>query len=188
MALRGEQASVNLAFGRQTCARAAPAKRLSYRGNNTDLTATIPISPTFGNLATIIGIDRLYGQFRVDDARYLGRRHHLAVLPAITRPHIHVFDEAQDVTGTVEEKSHGQNTMIVTAPLNDHVDFDWQKPSVGRIFDGLQYPTHGKTDIVDGHKRNIIQRIETDGDAAQACALERLGLLPRKQRPIGCEA
>jgi len=57
---------------------------------------------------------------------------------------------------------------------------------VVRSVDALQHIGHWKIDVVHGAEDSFIERIQRDGDALQACGLERLGF-PGQQRGVGGE-
>src|SRR6476659_8259225 len=58
-AFGGEQTGVELAVGRKARPCAVAAKGLRHRGDDADLSAAVAVAPARGNLARIVGVDRL---------------------------------------------------------------------------------------------------------------------------------
>ena len=79
----GEEAGVELAFGRQADAGAAGAEGLGHRGDDADFAAAVGVAPAFGDFAGVVGIDGGEREFGMDAGDDLGRRQHLVHAPAV---------------------------------------------------------------------------------------------------------
>ena len=62
--VRGEQAGVELALGRQPGARAIPTESLRHRGDDADFPAAVNVAPALRDLADVVGIRRVRAAFR----------------------------------------------------------------------------------------------------------------------------
>ena len=98
----GEQAGVELSFGRDARPRAGSAEWLGYRRDDTDLAGPIFVPVTLCNLTGIVGTNGLESVFGVDGGDNLRRGDHIVETPPVGVTDIHVLDEADDMTGAPE--------------------------------------------------------------------------------------
>jgi hypothetical protein len=125
-------------------------------------------------------------QFGMDALHHLGRWQHLVHAPAVGGAHVHVLDEAQHNARALEVARHRQDFVVVGAALDDHVDLDRAQARRLRRFNACQHIGHRKVHIVHAAKHRVVQPVQADRHALQACSLQGLRLA-RQQRAIGGE-
>src|SRR5688572_22446962 len=135
----GEQARVQRALGRQPHAVAARAEGLRHGGDDADLAGAVDVAPALGDLARIVGADRLERPALPDPLHDLRRGHHVVHAPAVRAADIHVLDEAHDVPGAAPATGHGQDIAVVGAALDHHVDLDRAQAFGRRGLDALDH-------------------------------------------------
>ncbi|EWS63543.1 hypothetical protein Y695_03225 [Hydrogenophaga sp. T4] len=193
MALVGEQAQVQLAFGGQAGAVAVAAKGLCDAADHADFTrlhivlaVRIGVAPALGGLARRRRIQLHQRQLAVDHLHHLGARHHFVHAPAVGGADVHEFDEAQHDAGAFEMARHGQDLMLVGTTLDHHVDLDRAQARGLRGFDAAQHVGHREIDIVHGAEDGVVQTVQADRDALQPGVFEGLRLA-LQQRSVGGE-
>ena len=72
------------------------------------------------------------------------------------------------------------DAVVVRAALHDRVHLHGQACG-GSGVDSVEHPLHGEVDVVQRAERGVVDRVEADGDAVEACARERFGLLRQKR-------
>src|SRR5207248_4132729 len=93
----GEEARVELAFGREAGPGAAAAERLGDRGDHAHLAGAVAVAPAVGDLAGIGRLDGFEGELGIDGGDDLRGRDDVVEAPAVRVPHVHVLDEPQRV-------------------------------------------------------------------------------------------
>lgn len=179
-----EQAGIELAFRGEAGPGAGAAKRLGDGSDHTDLAAAILVAPALRDLAFVVRVVRLQRQFGVDHPDDLSGGDHIVQAPAVAMTHVHVFNEAQDITLLAEEARHRQDAGFVQAALDHHVDLDRSQTDTRGCIHSIQYFLHRKIHIVHGLEGFIVQGIEADRHTLQASCLEGRRLFG-KQRPVG---
>ena len=181
-----EQAGVERAFGRKPHAGAVPAEGPGHRGDHADLARAVAVAPAFGDLARVVRIDRLERKLLADLPDHLRRGNHVVHAPAVGAAHVHVLDEAHDVTAPPPMACHVGDLVIVHSALDHHVDLDRRKAGSSRGVDSLQHLCHREVGVVHLAERRVVERIEAHGDAVEPRALQ-LDRLARESRTIGGE-
>ena len=191
VALAGKQAQVQLTFGGQAGTVAVAAESLGNAADDADfaqlgvvLAISAHIAPTLSSFAGGGRVKLYQRHARVNVLNHLAACHHLVHAPAIGCAYIHVFNKAQRNARALKMPRHGQNFLLVRAAFDDHVDFDVFEARFLRRLDPVQNVGHWKINIVHGAKRRVVQPVQADGDALQACVFQGLGLAA-KQRSIG---
>ena len=95
---------------------------------------------------------------------------------------VHELDEAQGVAPLAEERRHRDDLILVGAALDHRVHLHRQSGGA-RSVDAFEHAIDREIDVVQRAKLLVVERIEADGDPAQAGVRERLRLL-RQQRPV----
>ncbi len=183
MALGGEQAEVQLAFGGEAGAVAIAAKGLRHAADHANFaqTGVVPpvracIAPAFGGFACDARVKLHQRQFGMKALHHLGAGQYLVHAPAVGRAHVHVFNEAQDHAAALKVAGHRQNLVVVCAAFDDHVDFDRPQAHGLRSFQAVQHLGHWKAHVVHALKNRIVQAVQTDGDALQTRVFQRTRL------------
>ena len=180
VAVGGEQAGVELAFGGEARSRAVPTKGLRDRGDDADFARAVLIAPALGDFPAVIRVRRLERRFGVDHGDDLARRDDVIHAPAVGVADIHVLNETQDMALFAEETRHRQDAVFVESALDDHVDLDRCEPGCGRGLYAVKHPGRRKVDVVHAHEHLVVQRIEAYGHALEARLLQCAGLLLEK--------
>ncbi len=98
---------------------------------------------------------------------------------------VHVLDEAERVASRSEERSHRDDLILVDAPLDHGVHLDRQ-PCLARRVDAVEHALDREVHVVQRPELGVVERVEADGDSAEARVGERLCLLPQ-QRAVRCQ-
>src|SRR5579862_2418992 len=176
----GEQAGVEAPLGRQPGARAAAAERLRHRGDDADLTGAVAVAPAQRGRVGALRLERLERPALVDAADDLLRRDDVVEAPPVRVADVHVLDEAQDVAGAAESPREADDAVVVHAALDHRVHLHRQ-PGRGGSLDPIQHAVDGEVDVVQCAELGVVDRVEGDGDAVQACVGEGLRLLREKR-------
>ena len=165
MALMAEQAGEELAFGGQPQTRAVAAERLGDGGDDPDLAGTVEEAPALGHLTGIVRIDRGQRMHGVDARDDVAAGQHFFHAPAVAGTHVHVFDEAQDVSSAAEMLDHGQDLAVVQATAHHHVDLDAGETGLGSGLDASQHAVNREVGVVELAKQCVVQSVQADRDA-----------------------
>ena len=185
-ALRGEQAGVERAVGRDARARAVAAERLRDRRDEADFARAVFECVALGDFAAVVAVARRDRPARVDARREFARRHHQRGIPVIARADVHVFDEAHDDAGAAEMRQQIEQRVIVDAALHDGVHLDGRETRAPRVFDAVEHFGHAAEAAAHLREDIRIERVETHGDALEAGGLELGGVLGQ-QHAVGGE-
>ena len=79
------------------------------------------VAPAAGDLAAVVLLRRLERELGVDQGDDLGGRDDVVEAPAVRRTHVHVLDEAEDVTAALEVAGERDDLVVVDAALHDGV-------------------------------------------------------------------
>ena len=109
---------------------------------------------------------------------------HLIHSPAVFVADIHIFDEAQDMSAVLKEARQIHKRVVVDAALNNTVDFERTIAGCFRGGYALKHLLHAGTLAAHLSEDRVIQCIEADRQALQACPFQRVNL-PRQQVGIG---
>jgi hypothetical protein len=74
---------------------------------------------------------------------------------------------------------------IKRTTFDDAVNFDFCEAGPAGGFDAVEHARHGVIDVIHRAKNILVERIETDGDAAQACVFERPRLTGEQRAVCG---
>jgi hypothetical protein len=104
---------------------------------------------------------------------------------------VHVLDEAKRVPEFAEARRQRDDLVLVDAALDDGVHLHRQ-PGRARSRDPVEDAVDGEVDVVQGAELLVVERVEADGDPAEAGVGERLRLLREegavgRQRQVGAE-
>ena len=171
-----EEAGVEPALGGDAGARAAPAERLSDRGDEADFAGAVAVAVPLSHLARVVGIDRLERELGVDQRHQIRGRHDLVDSPAVGAPDVHELDEADDVLAAPEVPGQIDQRVIVDALANDGVQLDRTEASGRSRIDALEHHRDREVDVVHLAEDRVVDRIEADSDAIEAGGGQRRGL------------
>src|SRR5690625_3328532 len=124
MALRREQAGVQLTDRRQPRSHTGPAEGSGHTGDDPDLTGTIEVAVALGDLPITDRIDGLDRPTGVDPVLDLVSWHDTVALPVVGGAHVHELDEPQRHRPLTCPLREVFDLMVVDASLQDRVDLD----------------------------------------------------------------
>lgn len=128
-----------------------------------------------GDLAGVVRVDGFGGKDFCDAADDLGAGNDIVHAPAVGCAYVHEFDEADDVAGAFEVSRHRDDVRVIDAAFDDHVDFYWCEACGGGFVDGFEHARDGIVGVVHGAEGDVVERVEADGDAVEACGFEGAG-------------
>jgi len=155
-------------------------------GDQAHFAAPIAVAPVLGYAVGMAGIHPLQGPVFGQTAGHLLGRHHAVHAPVLTRTHIHVFDEAQEVAVGPREGRQRQDLVLVHAPLQYAVEFEGPEPRGPCGGDALQHTAHRQAAVRKGGEAIGIQGIQAHRHPVQARHTKGPGKL-RQQRAVGGE-
>src|SRR5215218_2546688 len=170
----GEQAGVELALGRQPRPGAGAAERLGHRGDHPELARAVAVAPAAGDLAGVVGPDRLERELGVDAADHLGGRHDFLEPPAVGGADVHVLDEARDQPALAGEAGHLDQAVVVDAPPDHGVQLDRVEPCRAGGVDAVEHPLKRHADVVQRPVVDPLDRGEHGDQALEVAAQQRL--------------
>jgi hypothetical protein len=124
----------------------------------------------------------------VDRGHNLRRRDDVVEPPAVRVPHVHVLDEAHHVAGAPKVARELDDGVLVEAALDDDVHLHGQAGRGGCV-DTVQHARDREVDVVHGAEDVVVERVERDGDPAEARVGQRARLhgqqrAVRRQRQV----
>ena len=193
VALFGEQAQVELAFGRQPRAVAITAERMGDAADHADfalrrvvLAVGVGIAPALGGFAERRGFEGHQRELAVQERDHIVRRQNLVHAPAVGRAHVHVFDEAQRDAGAPKMARHRQNFVVIGAALDDHVHLDVLETGSARRLDSVQHLGDREVHVVHATEDFVVQAVQAHRHARQTGIAQR-ARLAGQQRTVGGE-
>ena len=184
--MSGEQACVDLTFGREAGPGAIPAEWFGHRGDHAHFSRAVAIPPPFCHFAGVRRVHWLDPELSVERLDNVTGGDDVVEAPAVGGADIHVLDESQDVPGPFEVSGHVDDGAVVDTPFHDHVYLDGAEPGFGGSGDPVEHPLHAESDIVHGHEHLVVHRVEADRDPVEPGRGQIVGLA-RQQDAVGGE-
>ena len=183
-ARRREEAREHLPLRRQAHARARAAERLRDRGDDANLAGAVGVAPALRHFAEVIRLQRLDRPLLRDRLGDLAAGHDVVAAPAVRVADVHVLDEADDVPRAAEMAGHVDDARVVRAALHHHVDLDREELGLRGGVDRVEHARDREVDVVHPPEHLVVERVEADGDAAQARVAQRVRLRAGQQRAV----
>ena len=183
VAFQREEAGVEAALGREAGARAAAAERLRDRGDDADLAGAVAVAEAAGGLVGAGRLERLERPDGVDRAR---RSRRPETTSSRRQPFVwptSMYSMKRSVCGVPRKCSASATMPSSFAPRLTTAFTLTRRPAAAAASIPSSTCCDGEVDVVQRAEGGVVDRVEADGDAVEAGARERLGLL-RQQRAV----
>ena len=122
----------------------------------------------------VVGRRRSQGHFLADAGQDLSGGDDVIQPPAVEIAHIHVFDEAHNVTAALEAAGQVHKRVIVDSALDHAVDFQGLEACLFRGSDAVEHPRHSRFLAIQRLEDAVIQRVKADCQPVEAGVKEGL--------------
>ena len=160
---------------------------LRDRGDDADLAGAVRVAPALGDLAAVVGVDRLERQLGGRSRSTISRGGHDVVhAPAVGGADVHVLDEAQDVAGAAEAARHRQrSSWSLTPRLTTMLILIGASPAAAAASMPSSTRATGKSTSFIARNTVVVERVEADGDALAGRRRAAPRALRGEQRAVG---
>jgi len=173
----GKEAGADFAVGGEADAATGSAEGLRHGSDDADFAFAICESVSPGGFAGGIGGESDERKDGAEPGDDFAERHDHVGGPETVFSEGHEFDEADDEVFAAGKVAEGLDLIVVETAKQDAVDFDRAEARLLSCADAADNGGEAGRNAGDALEGGLVDGVHADGDAREACALQRLGEL-----------